>query len=241
MSRNGFLLLAGVLACTVAGSVSSADDEGKSDSKTENGSEAEKYVSGSSIDFSQELGLNYPSLVTLGARIEQFRTTSPDPVGLSAAAHELSIAENVSGKKAELTSESLLKEAVHMATVRHNSAELKAVMHYVKDEKVRDELETAAHRAGKDEKTRDEQAKAGAKTRGIYHELIVNNRSRQFVRVYYNRRFVGSLRPLGHDHFRIHDHSPHFDLYAKGSRGSRWRLHKHGDFRRFTWNLRSLR
>lgn len=235
MKRNGLIMLAGLLVCGLAGTATAQ----QKDAKTENGSEAEKYISGSSIDFAEQLELSYPSLLTIGSRIEQYRSTSPDPVGLAAAAHELSVAEKVSGKKAALTADALLKEAVHMAIVRHNSTELKATMHFVHNEKMRDDLETAAHRAAKDEKTRAELSKAGAKTRGIFHELIVNNRSHQFVRVYYNRRFVGSLRPHAREHYRIHDHSPHFDLYAKGSRGSRWRLHKHGNYRNFTWNLRS--
>ena len=110
----------------------------KKDASAKEGTEKEMtYISGATIDFSSALELNYASLATLGSRIEQCQTGSPDPVGLAAAAHELAIAEKVSGKKAKLTAAGLLEEAIHMATVRDDSSELKGIIHYVKNEKAR--------------------------------------------------------------------------------------------------------
>ena len=226
-----------ILACALP----LAAAEKKGDSAKEVGEKEMTYVSGATIDFSSALELNYASLSTLGSRIEQCRTGSPDPVGLAAAAHELAIAEKVSGKKAKLTSAGLLEEAIHMATVRDDSSDLKGILHYVKNEKAREELETACLKAERAEKVRSEQAKAGVETKGIHSQLIINNYSHQYMKIYYNRRYQGTVRPHGHRHFRIHDHSGHWDVHAIGSRGSRFHRHKHGAVRNYTWTLRSSR
>jgi len=84
-------------------------------------------------------------------------------------------------------------------------------------------------------------AKAGAKTRGIYNELIVKNFSRQWVRVFYNGRFIDKVAPLRDEFFHVHDDSPYFDLYGRGSLNSKWHHHEHGRYRNFTWRIHSLR
>ena len=161
----------------LAAAVPGTAGEKKGESETAGGDKATKYVSGTTIDFCAALELNFSSLCTLGSRIEQCRTTSPDPVGLAACAHELAIAEKVCGKKASLTSAALLEEAIHMARVRYDSSEIKALLHYVKGEKARDDLETLGLRAERAEKKRAEQAKAGVVTKGITGEFIVNHRN----------------------------------------------------------------
>lgn len=199
------------------------------------------YKSAATVDFSAELGLSFPSLVSLGSRIERYRSTSPDPFGLASAAKELAAAEKLAGGNASITAEQLMAEAVQMAKVRNNSTELEAIAMLVGDEKVRDELSDLAIRAAKDEKKRAEQAKAGVATRGITSELIVDNDSHQVIRVYYNRRYQGTVRAHSRRQFRIHDHSHHFDLYARGTRGTIWRRHVDGDVRRYFWKIRSTR
>ena len=94
--------------------------------KIEVESKAEKYQSAAGIDFAGSFGLSFPSLTTLGARIEQARQAA-DPVGLAQAANELLIAEKVSGKKAPISADDLRKQAVKMALNRQRSSELQAV------------------------------------------------------------------------------------------------------------------
>src|SRR5689334_6602017 len=62
------------------------------------------------VDFRKALGVPFEGLTTIGARIEQARTAS-DPVCLAVLATELGVAEKVSGKKASLTSDEVMKEA----------------------------------------------------------------------------------------------------------------------------------
>jgi hypothetical protein len=227
-----------MLAACVAMAAEDVKDKTKGDGAE---AKAEKHVSASTIDFRTELGLDFPSLVTLGSRIEQCRSINPDPVGLAAAAYELAAMEKVSEKTAKITADVLRKEAVQLALVRNDSKEMKATMHFITDEKAKDELETAALRAEKEEKEKAELAKTGAKTRGVHNELIVKNFSRQWIKVYYNGRYVGRVEPLRDTFFNLHDHGRYFDLMAIGSRGSKWHHHEQGQFRNFTWRVKSLR
>ena len=134
-----------------------------------------------------------------------------------------------------------MQEAVQMAKVRNDATELKATASLVTDKKIRAELMIAAERADKEAKQRSEQVKAGIATRGIESELIVENDSHQSVRIYYNKRYQGRVAAHGHRHFRVHDHSPHFDLTAIGSMGNRWHRHRHGHFHKYTWKISSPR
>jgi len=233
--------MAAAALALVAGVALAADDT--QDKNKGDGADAkiEQHIAATAIDFRVELGLDFPSLVSLGGRIEQCRTINPDPVGLAAAAYELGVAEKVSGKTAKITSEALLKEAAELAKIRNDSKELKATMHFIADEKAKEELETAALRAEKAEKEKAELAKSGAQTRGVHNELIVKNISRQWIKIYYNGRYVGRVEPLRDNFFRVYDDSPYFDLLGIGSRGSKWHHHERGQFRNFTWRIKSLR
>src|SRR4051794_77505 len=55
-------------------------------------SKGEAKPSAVTVDFAKSLGLDFPVLTGLGARIEQARDQG-DPVGLAAAARELAVAE----------------------------------------------------------------------------------------------------------------------------------------------------
>src|SRR5262249_12442816 len=91
-------------------------------------SKVEKKPLAASVDFRKELNLPYPSLGTLGSRIDSARK-APDPVSLAHSANELAVAEKVSGKKASLTSNQVLKEAQELAKLRRQEAELKALLY----------------------------------------------------------------------------------------------------------------
>jgi hypothetical protein len=88
---------------------------------------ATRVTPAASIPFRTQFGLPYPSLNTLGTRIDAARRAS-DPIALGHAASELSLAENVSGKKASLTSQMLLKEAAEAARLRKREAELRGLL-----------------------------------------------------------------------------------------------------------------
>src|SRR5262249_42639807 len=104
-----------------------AGDEPKPDDKQVVDSKAEKRQPATAINFRKELNLPFNSLSTLGARIEGARR-NPDPIALGNAAHELAVAEKVSGKTASLTSKALLKEAAQLAMLRREATELKATL-----------------------------------------------------------------------------------------------------------------
>lgn len=226
-----------VLALVAGGNAvySQKDTKKKGENSLDSKSEADK--SAAKIDFQMELGLAYPSLLTLGSRIQQYRTSSPDPVGLAHAARELALAEKVSGKKASLTSEALMAEAVLLAKVRNDSSELTAVAAIVSDKKVQAELTAAAKKAESDAAERAKLAKEGVKSRGIHSQLTVRNHDHYHVDVYYNGRYLGIVRGHGYRSFYVHDHSPYFNLYARNHYGKRWRRHLHGGYRSLTWNL----
>src|SRR5262245_33132216 len=97
-----------------------ADDKQVVDSK------ANHRPPGSGVNFRKELNLPFETLSTLRSRIGAARRAS-DPVALAHAANELAVAEQVSGKKASLTSNTLIKEAAELARLRRQAAELQAV------------------------------------------------------------------------------------------------------------------
>ncbi|MGH9678055.1 MAG: hypothetical protein ACRD36_13205, partial [Candidatus Acidiferrum sp.] len=80
-----------------------------------------------SVDFRKQLGLPYNSLRTLGTRIDAARREH-DPVGLANAANELSVAEKVAGKQADLNAKQVVKEAAELAKIRRQESELRAVL-----------------------------------------------------------------------------------------------------------------
>src|SRR5208282_4381596 len=116
-----FFLLLGIIR---------ADEPQKTDPDSKDepviNSKAVRRVSASSINYRKELNLPFPSLSTLGSRIDAARR-APDPVVLANAASELGVAEKVSGKHAALTSNALIKEAAEVARLRRKVAELQAV------------------------------------------------------------------------------------------------------------------
>jgi hypothetical protein len=85
-----------------------------------------KAQSAPAVDFSEELGLSYPSLATLGGRVDSARE-SEDPVALAVASVELAADEKASGKTDDVKSTDLASEAIELAKERFHPAELKSV------------------------------------------------------------------------------------------------------------------
>jgi ribosomal protein L13E len=126
------------------------------------------------INFIEALGLPFESLDTLGIRIDEARKTR-DPVALANAAAYLSVAQTVSAKKAKLTADDLMKEAVKMARWRSRSSELKAVALILKDSELVKDLPELAKKAEKREADRLAAFKAGERPRGFNKQISINN------------------------------------------------------------------
>jgi hypothetical protein len=222
-------------------SLGMADEPKKSDKEVK-GKEVKKdskgtpYKSAAAIDFAQELGLPFNTLTALGARIEQARQDG-DPVGLAAAAAELSAAEKVSGKKAGLTAADLEKEAVTMARERGRSKELQAVALLLPDASA--DLKDAAEKAAKREQQEAAAARSGEKKRGVQGELTVYNDSSQSANVFYNGQHLGWVEPGRRRQFTIGDYSgdSSFHVRATGDHGTQWDWDDHGDFDTYWWRI----
>jgi hypothetical protein len=222
-----------VIALLATSAATFAADEEKGEGKKEIKSKSKDYLSASTIDYRAALNLSFESLTSLGARIEQARDAG-DPVGLAAAANELAAAENASSKKGAITAEQLTKEAIELAKLRDNSAELTAVAFLAGDSGK--SLPDLAKKAKKREAEEAAAFKAGEESKGIYNELVVENHAEVPVRIWVNGRFFGFVQAFGHAHFRVHEHH-HVDLDARGPHGHSWHEHVDGDYGTYFWNL----
>lgn len=190
--RAGFLGLATLLAaCWVVGPLSQAqEDKEKSNGRKmlkDNAKKAEK------VDFTAALGLELESLKTLGTRIETARRAN-DPVCLAALALELKAAEKVADKLAEIKGDTLMKQAVKMATYRNRPDELNTVAKLVDDKQDSQKLTAQADKTAKALK-----ARAGGQIRerakGITGYLIVRNYTRYYVTININYVDRGTVNP----------------------------------------------
>src|SRR5262249_9359362 len=129
-ARTGLLFLGSVALLGLGLASLAGDDPPKKDDpaaadKEKIDSTATKQTTASSVNFRKALGLPYPSLGTLGSRIDVARRAH-DPGALAHAANELAVAEKVPGKKASLTSTELAKESAELAKLRRQESELMA-------------------------------------------------------------------------------------------------------------------
>jgi hypothetical protein len=126
------------------------------------------------INFIEVLGLQFDSLDVLGVRIDEARKTH-DPVGLASAAAYLSAAETVSAKKAKLSANDVMKEAVKMAKWRSKPAELNAVALILKDSELAKDLPDLAKKAEQRQADRRAALKRGERPRSIVRQITINN------------------------------------------------------------------
>lgn len=223
------------LTCAAV-SASAFGEDKKEEGKKSIKSKSTESTNPVTVDFRSSLKLPFESLTSLGARIQQARDAG-DPVGLAAAASELSAAEKASSKKASIMAEQLTKEAVELAKLRDMSAELTAVGHLTGD--AGKELASLVGKAKKREAEEAKEAaaaKEGEEKKGIYHELIVDNEAEVAVRIFVNGQFVGFVQAFGHRHFHIHVHG-HVTLDARGPHGHSWHEHVHDDYNEYQWTL----
>jgi hypothetical protein len=124
-------------------------------------------------NFAKAYGAPFESLQTVGNRLADARQKS-DPIAIALVAIELGLGEKVSGKKAEVTSEEVQKEAVELAVMRQIEPELTVMALIAKDEGTAAKLTGLAKTAARAEADRIEKFKSGERERGI-HELTVRN------------------------------------------------------------------
>lgn len=195
----------------VLGTSASAADESKPvKSKLSDQSSAGCYHA-KQVNFRKELGVHFEYLESLGERIHKARK-SPDPVDLALAAESLSVAEKVAGKKASLTAEDVLKEAVELAKLRRISSELSAVSLVVTSSDDKKELTELAATAKKAEAEAKKALEAGEKSREIHGTLRVENRTPYPMNIYLNGWYGGVVFPFSTFDFSVNTNTP-VDIY----------------------------
>lgn len=187
------------------------------------------------VNFAKELNLGFPCLTTLGARIETARQQA-DPVGLAAAARELTAAEKACGKHAAITGEALTREAIDLAKLRAEPAEMKAVASIAGP--AGKELMGATAKAEEFRAKQKADRDSGVATRGVRGVVHVDSRWGGYIRVYINGRDVGSMGPYGDIYPYVSDNPWEVTmLYAVGDDGRTWRREVPGSYGRYHWIL----
>jgi hypothetical protein len=203
---------------------------------------AAKRSPATDINFKKTYNLPFDSLGTLGARIEAARR-KPDPVALAHAASEMSVAEEVSGKKASLTSKALVQEAAQLAKLRQEVAELKAT--FAVQKKIANEDANIAFwkkeiakaekygQAEKDAVLANELPKDGPR------KILLNNYTTQYIDLWVNGRMKIQVPPGGSKWCVIEHKSNPTVLTAYGNEDdSVWGPRNiFGAFKTYTWNL----
>lgn len=167
----------------------------------------------STMNFCKELGVPLEYLNGLGNRIHQARR-APDPVELALSAQSLAVAEKVAGKKAPLTSDDVLKEALMLGKQRGISAELAALKTIVTDEKIQQELSKELASAKTREEEEKSAVKSGERTRALFGDLIVINHSGECLRIFVSGRYRGTVHEGQTGYIHVHDHNYHTELTA---------------------------
>lgn len=235
------VVLLAVLALT--GSVAEAQKaDGAKDDQQTIASKAQKNSQAGSIDFRKELGLPFPSLGTLGTRIDSARR-GHDPVSLAHAANELGVAEKVSGKKASVNSSMLLKESAELARLRRQATELQAVQRLADQVATETDLVTDLK---KDIASAQEQAKmetdairANQEPGEAPRKVLVNNYTTQYVDIWVNGYMKTQVGP-GQSKWFVIEHKWNPTVlkgYGNEDNTSWGPQYIWGKFKTYTWNL----
>jgi hypothetical protein len=199
-------------------------------------------VAASSINFRKQLTLPFPSLSTLGSRIDAARR-APDPVALAHAASELAVAEKVSGKHAALTSSALIKEAAEVARLRRKVAELEAVAQVNKqiagEQNLAATLQKYIAEADAQAKARADSAKQNQNPTLDPRKVTVNNYTQQYLTIYVNGLLRTEMGPGATQTIVIDHHWKPTFLSAFGDEDNVW-WGPHqiwGELPTYTWNI----
>ncbi len=230
-----------VLSCCIAGDRPARADQPPEDQETVT-SKSNGRTPAAGVNFRKQLGLPFASLSTLGSRIDASRRAH-DPVALANAAHELAVAESVSGKKASVTSSALLKESAELAAMRRQEKELQAVL------KVQQQLETAEDNIAllnnsinlAKQQIRSEQRAAAQDTEPGWgpRTVVLNNYTTQYLDLFVNGYYKGQVAPGMQQTFIIEHRWNPTTLTASGDEdienfGPRYIW---GKFQKYTWNV----
>jgi hypothetical protein len=156
-----------------------------------------KAAAAAAVPFRKDLKLAYPSLGTLGARIDAARRAG-DPVTLAHAASELHVAEKVSGKTTTLTSRQLIAQAAELAALRKQSAEMAATLKVANQIEVEQEQIAAMNRSLKEIQSltaREKTSVAAGQEPTAPRRVVVNNYTTQFIDVQVNGYLRGQVEP----------------------------------------------
>jgi hypothetical protein len=194
------------------------------------------------VNFRKQLGVSYPSLATLGSRIDAARR-APDPVALAHTASELYVAEQVSGKQASLTSAAVLKEASELASLRRQVAELQAVNKVAQQvaaeqnviTNIRQQIALAKQSAQEEQSAYQQNLEPNWSPRRV----LVNNYTTQYLTIWINGSYQGEVTPGGQQTFVITQRWNPTVLTAHGDEDiDQWGpVNVWGQFTVYTWNI----
>jgi hypothetical protein len=195
-----------------------------------------------SVNFRKQLNLPFATLNTLGPRIDAARRAH-DPVALAHAAGELSVAEDVAGKKASLTSTELLNESAELAKLRKENQELQAVLNVSKraseaearNRLLQEEIASAKARMAKDQ----EAIRQNQEPTWTPRKVVVNNYTTQYLDIYVNGRSKVQVAPGMSQAFLIEHRWNPTVLTAYGNEDSETFGPRYiwGRFDKYTWNI----
>jgi hypothetical protein len=230
------------LGCFVLGEAPQKEDPASEDKEVVS-SKVTHRPAAASVSFGKELGLPFPTLGTLGARIGAARKAA-DPVALAHAASELAVAEKVSGKKAKFTSAMVLQESAELAQLRRQQAELQATLHVANQLAAEENLVTNLRKsislANQQTQLEQEAFQKNQEPTWTARKVVVNNYTTQYLLVYVNGYSKWPMIPPGGAQMFIIEHrwNPTV-LKATGDEdidtwGPRYIW---GRFNTYTWNI----
>jgi hypothetical protein len=235
------LVLFAALASFAPGQPPAKEDPAAADKEVAD-SKAATRPAAASVNFRKELNLPFATLGTLGPRVASARKAH-DPVALAHAAGELAVAENVSGKKASLTSADLIKESAELAKLRQQSAELQAVLkvseQVASEEKwvttMRQEITDAKKRAAAD----TEAIRQNQEPTWTPRKVVVNNYTTQYLDIWVNGNYKVQVAPGMSQTIIIEHRWNPTVLTADGNEdGVNWGpRYIWGRFNKYTWNI----
>lgn len=201
-----------------------------------------RKTTAASVPFGKSLNLPFPSLATLGARIDAARR-APDPVALAHAASELATAESVSGKKASVTSKELILESAELAKLRRQVAELQAVQRVSQQVLTEeDALATVKKQIAYSQELAKQDVRSVEKNEEptwTPRTVLVNNYSTQYLTVYVNGNYKMMVSPGGAVTCVIeHRWNPTvLTAYGNEDLDSWGPRYVWGKFTKYTWNI----
>ena len=233
----GLLSLVSILpADTPKKSAPTGDDKQVVDSK------ATPRTAAASVNFRQQLGLPFPSLGTLGTRVDAARRAH-DPVSLANASSELAVAEKVAGKKAAVTSSQLFKESVELAKMRRKEKELQALVKVANQVEVQEDnialLRDSLRLAKEDVQQKELQAAQNKEPTWAPRTVVINNYTTQYIDLYVNGNYKTQVAP-GMQQTCIIEHRWNptvLTAYGDADVNTWGPRYIWGQFKKYTWNI----